>query len=137
MVINHAENYGLASLHQLRGRVGRGRHGGKCILVTGPSVTEEGSLRLDALLHSSSGFELSEKDIYMRGAGDILGLRQHGDMDFQIADISRDSGVLESAIADREELLRSDPDLRAQQNAGLRRKLVEIYGKKWDLIDLS
>jgi ATP-dependent DNA helicase RecG len=92
---------------------------------------------LDALRSCSSGFELSEKDIYMRGAGDILGLRQHGDMDFKIADLSRDSGLLEAAIADREELLRSDPGLRSPQNAGLRRKLIELYGKKWNLIDLS
>jgi ATP-dependent DNA helicase RecG len=137
MVINNAENYGLASLHQLRGRVGRGKHGGKCLLVTGQAVTEDGGLRLDALRSSASGFELSEKDIYMRGAGDILGLRQHGDMDFKIADLPRDSGFLEAAIADREELLRADPDLRAPQNAGLRRKLIELYGKKWNLIDLS
>ncbi|HAH32158.1 MAG TPA: ATP-dependent DNA helicase RecG [Elusimicrobia bacterium] len=137
MVINNAENYGLASLHQLRGRVGRGKHGGRCLLVTGQAVTEDGGRRLDALRSSSSGFELSEKDIYMRGAGDILGLRQHGDMDFKIADLSRDSGLLEAAIADREELLRADPDLRAPQNAGLRRKLIELYGKKWSLIDLS
>jgi len=137
MVINNAENYGLASLHQLRGRVGRGRYGGKCLLVTGQAVTEEGGLRLAALRASSSGFVLSEKDIYVRGVGDILGLRQHGDMDFKIADLSRDSGLLEAAISDREELLRADPDLRAPQNAGLRRKLIELYGRKWDLIDLS
>ncbi|OGR59651.1 MAG: hypothetical protein A2X34_02205, partial [Elusimicrobia bacterium GWC2_51_8] len=137
MVINNAENYGLASLHQLRGRVGRGKHGGKCLLVTGSAVTKDGSLRLDALRSCASGFELSEKDIYMRGAGDIMGLRQHGDMDFKIADLSRDAELLEAAIADREELLHADPDLRAPQNAGLRRKLIELYGKKWDLIDLS
>ena len=137
IVINNAENYGLASLHQLRGRVGRGRHGGQCLLVAGPAVTKDGGLRLSALCSSSSGFELSEKDIYMRGAGDILGLRQHGDMDFKLADLSRDGALLEAAISDRDELLRSDPDLRSPQNAGVRRRLTELYGKKWNLIDLS
>ncbi len=136
MVINNAERYGLASLHQLRGRVGRGRHDSRCLLVA-HGRSGDSADRLRAMVQSSNGFELSEKDVYIRGAGEILGLRQHGDMEFKLADLSRDGEVLAQAIEDREAVLAADPELAAAGNRGLRRKLRDLYAARWNLIDLS
>ncbi|MBO4556572.1 MAG: ATP-dependent DNA helicase RecG [Elusimicrobiales bacterium] len=136
MVINNAERFGLAALHQLRGRVGRGRKPGKCLLVCG-SRTPEAAERIETLINCSSGFELSEKDIYLRGAGDIFTEEQHGDMGFMLADLSRDGKILRQAIDDKDEILSVDPSISAPENLGIRQKLIEQYSEKWNLIDLS
>ncbi|MCR4820309.1 MAG: ATP-dependent DNA helicase RecG [Elusimicrobiales bacterium] len=136
MIINNAERFGLAALHQLRGRVGRGNKQSKCLLVCG-SRTAESSERLAALVNCPSGFELSQKDIYLRGAGDIFTEEQHGDMGFKLADLSRDGEILRQAISDKDELLSIDPGISAPENAGIRAKLIEQYAGKWNLIDLS
>jgi ATP-dependent DNA helicase RecG len=136
MVINNAENFGLASLHQLRGRVGRGRWDSRCLLVA-PSATAAGAERIEAMCSTNSGFVISEKDSYIRGTGEILGVRQHGDMEFRLADLARDGKILKLAIEDRDALLAEDPDLLKPENAGLRHNLLKIYQKQWDVIDLS
>jgi len=136
MVINNAENFGLASLHQLRGRVGRGRWASRCLLVA-HAATAEGVGRIEAMCSTNSGFEISEKDSYIRGVGEVLGVRQHGDMEFRIADLVRDGELLKLAIEDRDALLAEDPELRKPENAGLRYNLLKLYQHKWNIIDLS
>ncbi len=136
MIVNNAERFGLASLHQLRGRVGRSKYKSKCFLISN-NLTEDARERITAMCATSSGFEISEKDSYIRGMGDVLGVRQHGDMDFKIADILRDSDLLKKAIEDKDELLAQDPNLLKSENLPLRRKLLKLYKNKWNIIDLT
>lgn len=136
MIINNAERFGLASLHQLRGRVGRGTQESKCLLVCN-SRTKDSEERIKAMTRISNGFELSEKDIYLRGAGEIFGMRQHGDMGLRIADMSRDKDILEMAMEDKNELLSIDPELIIKENAGIRKNLIEKYARDWQIIDLT
>jgi ATP-dependent DNA helicase RecG len=97
MVIEHAERFGLAQLHQLRGRIGRGAAKSYCILMTGGKVSEEGERRLDALVRSYDGFEIAELDLELRGPGEFFGTRQAGLPSFRVASIIRDRDVLELA----------------------------------------
>lgn len=96
MLVENAERFGLASLHQLRGRVGRGEHQSYCIFICGsnkPDIKE----RLDILTKSNDGFEIAGWDLKLRGPGDFFGIRQSGDMDFKIGDIFSDANTLKSA----------------------------------------
>jgi ATP-dependent DNA helicase RecG len=97
MVIEHAERFGLAQLHQLRGRIGRGAAKSYCILMTGGKVTEEGERRLDAMVKTSDGFQIAELDLELRGPGEFFGTRQAGMPDFRVANIIRDRQLLEAA----------------------------------------
>ncbi len=136
IIIQNAERFGLASLHQLRGRVGRGTQQGYCFLVADPK-TEESKQRIKALCETTNGFELAEKDLYIRGAGEVLGVKQHGDMEFKIASIYRDKDILLKVFEDRDILIKEDPYLLRKENYALKKELMEIYGEKWNLIDLN
>jgi ATP-dependent DNA helicase RecG len=100
MVIEHAERFGLAQLHQLRGRIGRGAAKSYCILITGGKVSEEGERRLDAMVRTNDGFQIAELDLELRGPGEFFGTRQAGLPSFQVANLIRDKDLLE--IAKRE-----------------------------------
>ncbi len=136
MVIENAERFGLASLHQLRGRVGRGEHESYCILVPqhAGSVAKE---RVDIICATRDGFKIGERDMQLRGPGEILGTRQSGELEFKAGDIFKDKDILYWAIEDRDELLSQDPALTMPEHALLRQKLVELYQTNWHLIDLS
>jgi ATP-dependent DNA helicase RecG len=97
MVIEHAERFGLAQLHQLRGRIGRGAAKSYCILMTGGKVTEEGERRLDAMVKTNDGFEIAELDLELRGPGEFFGTRQAGLPSFRVANLIRDRQLLELA----------------------------------------
>ena len=97
MVIEHAERFGLAQLHQLRGRIGRGAAKSYCVLMTGGKVTEEGQRRLDAMVKTNDGFQIAELDLELRGPGEFFGTRQAGMPSFRVANIIRDAQLLEAA----------------------------------------
>jgi ATP-dependent DNA helicase RecG len=97
MVIEHAERFGLAQLHQLRGRIGRGAAKSYCILMTGGKVTEDGQRRLDAMVKTNDGFQIAELDLELRGPGEFFGTRQAGMPSFRVANIIRDRDLLEAA----------------------------------------
>ena len=97
MVIEHAERFGLAQLHQLRGRIGRGAAKSFCILVTGGQVTPEADQRLDTMVRTTDGFEIAETDLQLRGPGEFFGTRQAGLPGFRVANLIRDQALLEAA----------------------------------------
>lgn len=136
MVIQNAERFGLASLHQLRGRVGRGQYDSQCILVAQHkgSVARE---RLRIICDSCDGFKIGERDMQLRGPGEILGTRQSGELEFKAGDFFKDRNILQWALDDRDELLRDDPLLQKPAHAAFKARLQELYQKNWHLIDLS
>jgi ATP-dependent DNA helicase RecG len=105
MVIEHAERFGLSQLHQLRGRVGRGSEKSYCVLLTGDKKTAVARERLGIMEETNDGFKIAEKDLEIRGQGEILGTRQSGIQMFRIANIIRDLELLESARAEAEKYL--------------------------------
>ena len=110
IVIENADRFGLSQLHQLRGRVGRGKHQSYCVLIAG-TVTDESRQRLEIMTKTSDGFEISEYDLKMRGAGDFFGSRQHGLPDLKIADIAADRELLADCQRAARQILEASPDL--------------------------
>jgi len=97
MMIEHAERFGLAQLHQLRGRVGRGSHQSHCLLIRSRKCSEDGFRRLDVMVSTTDGFKIAEADLDIRGPGEFLGTRQSGLPDFRVANLLRDGRILEQA----------------------------------------
>jgi ATP-dependent DNA helicase RecG len=121
MLIEDAERYGISQLHQLRGRIGRGRHPSLCLLF-GP----KGAARLQALATHADGFELARIDLKLRGEGELVGTRQHGVAEFRIAELPRDERVLERARAQAERIVAQDAGLELPEHALLRDVLHEV-----------
>ncbi len=111
IVIEHAERFGLSQLHQLRGRVGRGAHASQCILMADYRQTPEAKERLRTLTQTTDGFEISDRDLQIRGSGDFFGTRQHGLPALKVADVANDVKLLEDARAAAEDLFEADPNL--------------------------
>ena len=124
MMVENAERFGLAQLHQLRGRVGRGEYQSYCIFIQG---SDEGttSKRLDILNKSNDGFYIAGEDLKLRGPGDLFGIRQSGDMEFRIGDIYNDSAILKLASEAAAEILSLDPDLSLEQHRALKHYLLK------------
>jgi ATP-dependent DNA helicase RecG len=136
MVIESAERFGLSQLHQLRGRVGRGGNQSYCILMSGEKLSKEGRARLDAMCATNDGFELSELDLKLRGAGDIHGTQQSGDaFELNIANLATDTQIMELTRNDAIAILRSDPRLEQPANMQLR-ELRDKHHKR-ERIDFS
>jgi ATP-dependent DNA helicase RecG len=119
MLIEHAERFGLSQLHQLRGRVGRGSDQAFCILMADYKRSHEGQERLEAMVKTEDGFEISEIDLKMRGAGDFFGTRQSGLPDLRIADVTRDQAILTKARTAASELITADVGLQAPEHRAL------------------
>ncbi len=135
MLIENAERFGLATLHQLRGRVGRGADESYCILIS-PDQREEVRERLDFLCRCKDGMEIASKDLSLRGPGDLLGIRQSGDLAFRIADIFRDTEILKQASNAVETICSTDPGLATEKSSGIRERLSLEIGEKEELITL-
>ena len=122
IMIENAERFGLAQLHQLRGRVGRGKHQSYCIFMSA-SKSEETKERLEILNHSNDGFFIAGEDLRLRGPGDLFGIRQSGILDFKIADVFQDAKVLKSAAEEAGKILEDDPELERPVHAGLKKHI--------------
>ena len=136
MVVEHAERFGLAQLHQLRGRVGRGSTQSLCVFL-GESTTEDGKQRLDAIGNTDDGFVIAETDLRIRGPGEVFGSRQSGLPPFQIADLATDGELLRVARDDAHAWIEKDPELFAPEVAVLKHKLWITYGKALGLGDVG
>lgn len=135
MVIESTERFGLSQLHQLRGRVGRGAEQSFCILMTGNKVSADSKERIQVMVQTNDGFVISEKDMELRGPGDIEGTRQSGLLDLKLADIVEDRPILEAARASAEKILQEDPDLSKPENQSLQLFLAAQQGKsQWSKI---
>ena len=129
MVIESAEKFGLSQLHQLRGRVGRGSDKSYCILLTGMKPGNEARERIKIMTSTGDGFLIAEKDLELRGPGDIEGTRQSGALNFKLANIVTDKLLLDLARSTAEEILNSDPDLVSPENVQLKNHLLSQQGK--------
>jgi ATP-dependent DNA helicase RecG len=138
MVVEHAERFGLAQLHQLRGRVGRGAAKSYCILITGPKVSELGEERLNAMVRTQDGFELAELDLSQRGPGEFFGTRQAGLPDFRVANLVRDRELLELA---KQEAVRfvnvseKDGEGTEAERARVWARLKESWQRRYGLVE--
>jgi ATP-dependent DNA helicase RecG len=137
MTVAGAERFGLAQLHQLRGRVGRGSHAGFCGVLGSEELSEQGRERLTAFANSTDGFALAELDFQMRGPGDLFGTQQHGLPPFRVADLQRDRELLEEARREAQLLVAEDPELKHAEHARLRKQMLARYGQALDISDVG
>ncbi len=129
MVVESTEKFGLSQLHQLRGRVGRGADQSYCILMTGNKLGAEARERVRIMCETTDGFRIAEKDMEIRGPGDVAGTRQSGILDFKLADIVRDRDILQQAIQTAQSVLESDPELNFPEHVRLKHQLFREKGK--------
>ena len=153
MMIEHAERFGLAQLHQLRGRVGRGAQQSYCLLMAasvgrarmpvgrrsteGNEALSTARERLEALVQSNDGFVIAEEDLRIRGPGEFFGFRQWGMPEFRVANIVRDGELLQQARQEAFSLVKQDPGLKIPVHQGLREAMLRKWDKKLDLGSIS
>ena len=136
MIIESAERFGLAQLHQLRGRVGRGADQSYCILMTSHKLSENARTRLETMVKTSDGFEIAEVDLKLRGPGDVMGTQQSGVLNLKIADIIKDHEILKIARSYAFETLKNDPSLSLAQNLPVKSTYIQLtkYKNIWNYI---
>ncbi len=137
MVIDSPERFGLAQLHQLRGRVGRGTFAGFCAVLVSEGISPQARARLDAFAATTDGFALAEMDFQLRGPGDLFGTQQHGLPPLRIADLRHDQAVLEETRREAQSLFASDPGLKQADHSRLRRQMLVRYGNALELGDVG
>jgi len=133
MIVENAERFGLAQLHQLRGRVGRGGAGAE-VLLFADAKTADARARMQAFVSTNDGFELAEKDLLLRGEGQLLGERQHGLPELRIASIARDGGLIDEARADAQRIVETDAHLKDPRHVLLREEMRRSYGRDWEWV---
>ena len=136
MVIESAERFGLSQLHQLRGRVGRGTHKSYCFLITGNKQTKESKIRMETMVSTNDGFIIAEKDLELRGPGNIMGTQQSGEMPLRITNLIGDSKLIQKIRLLAEKILEKDPKLTNPNNSLILSYLKQIIDKKniWEYI---
>jgi ATP-dependent DNA helicase RecG len=137
IMIEHAERFGLAQLHQLRGRVGRGGEVGTCLLMRSARCSEEGMRRLQVMSETNDGFRIAEADLEIRGPGEFLGTRQSGLPDFRVANLLRDGRILEEARKDAFRLANEPDFMQSERYAELRQVLLERWGSRLELASIG
>ena len=136
MLIEDADRFGLSQLHQLRGRVGRGQHKSRCILMADPKG-DDGKMRINVMCQTQNGFEIAEHDLQLRGPGEFYGTRQSGMPDFRLADLIGDIDVIAQAREAALEVVDADPNLEWPQHEALERGLERFWGDKLDRVRVS
>jgi ATP-dependent DNA helicase RecG len=135
MVIEHAERFGLAQMHQLRGRVGRGSAKSYCILMTGGKISPQAVERLGAMVRTQNGFELAELDLQLRGPGEFFGTRQAGIPDFRVANLVRDRELLELAKAESASFVSNAGEVTEEEKSKVWNRLREAWQRRYGLVD--
>ena len=126
MVIENAERFGLAQLHQLRGRVGRGAEQSYCILMCSQKLSSDAKIRLETMVRTNNGFEIANTDLTLRGPGDLMGTQQSGVLDLLIADIAKDGKILQTARESAKALLEDDPELSKEENKNIKNHIATL-----------
>jgi ATP-dependent DNA helicase RecG len=135
MIIENAERFGLSQLHQLRGRVGRGAEQSYCILMSDHKLSHDGRIRLDTMVKTNNGFEISEIDLQLRGPGNIEGTQQSGVLDLKVANLATDQELLIMVRKCVEDIFEKDPNLSNPENQLLHEaSLAKNAGLSWDKI---
>ena len=126
IVIENAERFGLAQLHQLRGRVGRGSEQAYCILMTSDQLGSKSRERIQTMVRTNDGFEIADVDLKLRGPGDLLGVQQSGVLDLKIADLATDTRILQVARSAAQDLIKADPTLAQPQHLPIKTQLAHM-----------
>lgn len=137
MLIEHAERFGLAQLHQLRGRVGRGTHRSYCVLMVGPGASDEARERIQVIAETNDGFAIAERDLELRGPGEFLGVRQHGLPRFSVANLASDARLLVEAREDAFRFIESDPELESGDGKRIVAAISRRFGDRENFIDVG
>jgi ATP-dependent DNA helicase RecG len=138
MVVEHAERFGLAQLHQLRGRIGRGAARSYCVLMTGGKVTPEAEQRLSTMVRTTDGFEIAEMDLKLRGPGEFFGTRQAGMPSFRVANLLRDRDLLEAAKREAAALVRGpSPDIPQEEVRTAFQHLKAHWQRRYGLVEVG
>jgi len=130
MIIESTEKFGLSQLHQLRGRVGRGAKQSYCVLMTGYKLGENAKKRIETMVRTNDGFEISEVDLKLRGPGDIMGTKQSGILDLKLADLGKDGQIVTTAREKARELFEKDPKLELAEHQYITEILRSILKSK-------
>ena len=132
MVIENSERFGLAQLHQLRGRVGRGASQSYCILISG-SDSKTAQKRNEIMCRTENGFEIAEEDLKLRGPGELFGTRQHGLPELHISDLVKNADILDKVSEAAKKVIEEDPQLIKPENSILKMKVKRMFGEKIQL----